>query len=146
MKDYRATLWFTLCLCIFLGITAVECGGYAAFTTDFGTQLVVLNSSNSLTYSLCNSGSTPVYPAESTPTFHIYKTPRSGSNIAAVGFYENDVVYVCSLPCVVDGFFFFFLPFKNRLTRRRPIFSGRKAVSRSNTDGTSVTWMTDPTA
>lgn len=62
--------------------------------TDFGSQLVVLESSGDLTYSFCNSGSTPVYPTASTPALSVTTGPRSGSNIAAVGYYEDDIVYV----------------------------------------------------
>lgn len=74
-----------------------ECGQYAAFLTDLGTQLIVLDSTTgAFEYSPCNSGSTPAWPTDSRLELPIQVAPKNGSNIAAVGYVENDVVYVCS--------------------------------------------------
>lgn len=109
--------------------------------TDFGTQLIVLDSSANLTYSLCNSGSTPVYPTDSAPVLQVSTGPRSGSNIAAVGYYEGDIVYVCGSS---SGILIYVKPLTPQSPR--PTFSGRIVVSLSNMDGTNVTWMMVHTA
>lgn len=73
----------------------MSCGSYAAFMYNpLGTQLIVLDSAGNLTYSLCNSNSTPVYPTGSPLLLPIAVQPRTGSNIAAVGWYEDGEVYV----------------------------------------------------
>lgn len=84
-------------VCLFSHITPSECGGYAAFITDVGTQLIVLNSAGDFEYSPCNSGSTPAWP-DSPSVLPINVSPRSGSSIAAVGYSEDDVVYVRTTP------------------------------------------------
>lgn len=100
--------------------------------TDFGSQLIVLDSSGNLTYSLCNSGSTPVYPTDSTPALAVTTDPRSGPNIAAVGYYEDDVVYVRGPPSVL-------LIWSNDNNHPyRPMFSGRTAVTVCSMDGTNA--------
>lgn len=83
-------------LCFSASITRVACGSYAAFMYQpLGTQLIVLDSTGNFTYSLCNSNSTPVYPTDSPLVLPIAVEPKSGSNIAAVGWYEDGEVYVC---------------------------------------------------
>ncbi|KUI63787.1 hypothetical protein VM1G_10463 [Cytospora mali] len=75
-------------------ITRVACGSYAAFMYQpLGTQLIVLDSAGQFTYSLCNSNSTPVYPTDSPLILPIAVQPKNGSNIAAVGWYEDGEVY-----------------------------------------------------
>ncbi|KUI54461.1 hypothetical protein VP1G_01842 [Cytospora mali] len=58
-----------------------------------GTQLIVLDSAGQFTYSLCNSNSTPVYSTDSPLILPIAVQPKKGSNIAAVGWYEDGEVY-----------------------------------------------------
>ncbi|KAF3766926.1 hypothetical protein M406DRAFT_69102 [Cryphonectria parasitica EP155] len=86
---WRHALW----TCLFALFTPSKCGQYAAFITDLGTQLIVLNSEGNFTYSPCNSGSTPAWPTKSPLLLPVSVEPKSGSNIAAVGFIEDDTVY-----------------------------------------------------
>lgn len=87
---------FATYLLFLAGVTPVACGGYAAFMYQpLGTQLIVLDSAGNFTYSLCNSNSTPVYPTDSPLLLPVAVQPRSGSNIAAVGWYDNGEVFVC---------------------------------------------------
>lgn len=96
MTRFRPILRLATCLFLFAGITGVACGSYAAFTYQpLGTQLIVLDSAGRLTYSLCNSNATPVYPTGSPLVLPAAVQPKSGSNIAAVGWYEDGEVYVC---------------------------------------------------
>lgn len=136
MGNYQISSRLTLCLYLCAGIGPASCGQYAAFMTGFGSQLIVLDSSGNLTYSLCNSGSTPVYPTDSTPALAVATDPRSGSNIAAVGYCEDDVVYVRGPSSVL------LVLSKDNNNSYRPTFSDRIAVSLCSMDGTSVIWTT----
>lgn len=80
--------------CLLASIVPAECGGYAAFMTDLGTQLFVLDPTGNLTYSPCNSGSTPKWSTSSPLILPVSVAPRVGSNIAAVGFTSDDILYV----------------------------------------------------
>lgn len=96
MMGLRPILRLAKHLFFLAGITSVVGGSYAAFMYQpLGTQLIVLDSAGKFTYSLCNSNLTPVYPTESPLVLPIAVEPKSGSNIAAVGWYEDGQVYVC---------------------------------------------------
>lgn len=96
MTRFRPISPLATCLYFFASITRVVCGSYAAFMYQpLGTQLIVLDLKGRLAYSLCNSNLTPVYPTESPLVLPIAVQPKTGSNIAAVGWYEDGEVYVC---------------------------------------------------
>lgn len=94
MARTRPTCGLALYVCLLASVVPADCGGYAAFMTDVGTQLIVLNSSGNLTYSPCNSGSTPKWSTSSPLILPVSVAPRAGSNIAAVGFTADDILYV----------------------------------------------------
>ncbi|KAK0708828.1 hypothetical protein B0T21DRAFT_416220 [Apiosordaria backusii] len=75
----------------FLSLPAPSlCGSMAAWWTDLGPSFVLQNASTGLlTYSLCHSNNTPIYPQDPPIALRTTYAPKNGTSLAATGWYDR---------------------------------------------------------
>ncbi|KAK4174244.1 hypothetical protein QBC36DRAFT_218882 [Triangularia setosa] len=76
---------------LFLSLpTPSLCSSMAAWWTDLGPSFVLQNASTGLlTYSLCHSNNTPIYPQDPPIALRTTYAPKNGTALAATGWYDK---------------------------------------------------------
>ncbi len=86
--------WSLLWALLSLMPTSSLCGSMAAWWTDIGPSFVMQNASTGLlTYSLCHSNNTPLYPVDPPLAFETIYAPRNGTSLAATGWFDSKTTW-----------------------------------------------------
>lgn len=93
-------------------LLSTQASCFTAWWTEVSPHIAMQDpTTGNISYSACNSNSTPIFPTDGSNFFEFQRKPRNGTAIAAAGWYDVDkattaVSTVCPASCyaVADVF------------------------------------------
>lgn len=84
LTGLNVLLWSLLC-------EVVWGRSLSAWSTGLGAPQVIMfdDDTGKIFYSLCNSNSTPIFPADDTAAFHLEIEPAEGTSVAGTGYQDD---------------------------------------------------------